>query len=141
MGVTLTATNSSYAFYMGNGGFFNVRKNIALAYDKEVGEHYEQLLYCHSNKEYDDWSKKLESILSDERFKEEDEDILDFLLEGDERGSISHKTCKKIYDLIKGINFGNRTFVYSAHSDGKDYEHLKAFLLECYRYRRKMRWS
>ena len=38
MGITVTATNSKYDFDMGYGGFFNLRKNIALALDKDFGE-------------------------------------------------------------------------------------------------------
>lgn len=141
MGVTVTATNSNYSFDMGSGGFFNLRKNIAYVFDKEVGEHYETLFRCWSKEERDAWDRKMNKILSDDRFRPEDEDVLDFLFASDCGGSASHKTCKKIYGFIKDINFGNRTFVYSAHSDGKDYEHFKAFLLECYKNRRKMRWS
>ena len=46
MGITITAKNSSYDFDMGYGGFFNLRKNIALALDKEFGENYEHLGSC-----------------------------------------------------------------------------------------------
>ena len=35
MGVTITDTHSPYEFDMGYGGFFNLRKNIAFALDKE----------------------------------------------------------------------------------------------------------
>ena len=46
MGVTITATNSPYEFDMSYGGFFNLRKNIAFALDKEFGENYALLAYC-----------------------------------------------------------------------------------------------
>lgn len=36
MGLTITATNSKYEFDMGYGGFYNLRKNIAFALDKEI---------------------------------------------------------------------------------------------------------
>lgn len=65
--------------------------------------------------------------------------LLDFLFASDCGGEISYKTCKKIYDLINNIDFGNEIFTYGAHSDGKDYEYFKEFLLECYSHRRKMR--
>lgn len=35
MGITISAKNSSYDFDMGSGGFFNLRCNIAKAFDKE----------------------------------------------------------------------------------------------------------
>lgn len=40
MGVTISATHSSYEFDTGYGGFFNLRKNIALALDDELGKMY-----------------------------------------------------------------------------------------------------
>lgn len=141
MGVTITATNSKYSFNMGGGGFFNLRKNIAYAYDKELGEHYKELIHCWSKEKLTAWENEANRILSDSRFEESDEDVLDFLFASDEKGCASYKTCKKIYNLIKDVDFGNKIFVYTAHSDGKDYEHFKAFLLECYQKRRKMRWS
>lgn len=137
MGFTLYANNSTISFDGGMGGFFNLRKNIALAWDKEFGEHYAKLAGCH---DYDEHDRIANEILSDKRFKEEDEDIIRFLYASDCEGSISHKTCKKIYDLIKDIDFGGKIFTYAAHSDGKDYEHLKELLLECYSHRRKLRW-
>ena len=141
MGITIKATNSTRSFDMGGGGFFDLRQSIAVIYDKELGEHYEKLSCCWSKELTTAWEKRVNEILSDSRFKEEDEDILDFLFASDCSGSISYKTCKKIYDLIKDVDFGNNIFVYTSRSDGKDYEHFKEFLLECYKYKRKMRWT
>lgn len=140
MGVTITATNSSRDFDMGAGGFFSLRTNIAKAFDAEFGEHYDTLSRIWRHEDCEAFDKKTEEILKHSRFKSEDADIVEFLFMSDCDGSISHKTCKKIYDLIKDIDFGNRIFVYAAHSDGKDYEYFKEFLLECYKHRRKMRW-
>ena len=141
MGVSITATNSKYSFDMGCGGFFCLRTNIAKAFDKEFGEHYDTLSCCWKKEQYDAFDKRTEEILSDSRFKQEDEDIVEFFFASDCGGEISHKTCKKIYDLIKDIDFEGKIFVYAARSDGKDYEHFKEFLKECWSHRRKMRWS
>lgn len=140
MGTSIYTNGSNITFDCGGGGFFNLRKNIALAWDKEFGEHYSTLAHCWSKAEYDAFDKRANEILDNERFKEEDVDVLDFLFQTDEEGSISHKTCKKIYDLIKDIDFGGKIFTYAIHSDGKDYERFKVFLLDCYKHRRKMRW-
>lgn len=140
MGFTIYANNSTTSFDGGMGGFVNLRTNIALAFDKEFGEHYSTLRKCFRGEDYKLFDERTNMILSSDRFKEEDEDILDFLFASDCSGEISHKTCKKIYDLIKDIDFGDKIFTYSAHSDGNDYEHFKEFLLECYKHKRKMRW-
>ena len=70
-----------------------------------------------------------------------DSDIFDFLYESDCEGKVGPKTCRKIYDLIKDIDFEDKIFTYGAHSDGKDYEYFKEFLKECYTHRRQMRWN
>ena len=140
MGFTIYANNGSRDFDGGMGGFACLRTNIALAFDKEFGEHYSTLRACWKKEQYEAFDKRANEILSHERFKQEDEDIVEFLFASDCGGEISHKTCKKIYDLIKDIDFGGKIFTYIAYSDGKDYEHFKVFLLECYKHRRKLRW-
>jgi hypothetical protein len=141
MGFTITATNSKYSFNGGAGGFYNLRKNIAKAFDAEFGAHYEKLIYCHSKEDHKAFDKETERILNKPRFKEEDYDVMDFFFFSDTEGSIAYSTCKKIYDLIKDIDFGNQIFTYPAHSKGDDYEQFKAFLLDCYKRRAKMRWN
>lgn len=138
MGVIITANNSKTTFNCGYGGFMNLRNNIASAFDKEFGELYKNLLLYITENEINGYNEKVNKILS-ERFKD-DEDIINFLFASDCEGKISYKTCKKIYDLIKNIDFGKKIFTYAAHSDGKDYEKFKNFLLECYKYRRNMVW-
>lgn len=140
MGYTIYANNGSRDFDGGMGGFASLRTNIALAFDKEFGEHYSTLSACWKKEQYEAFNKRTNDILADDRFKQEDEDIVEFLFASDCGGEISHKTCKKIYDLIKDIDFGGKIFTYGAYSDGKDYEHFKEFLLECYKHRRKLRW-
>lgn len=145
MGFCLTATNSKYSFDGGYGGFALLRQNIANAWDTEFGDHYATLRACLWESDYDAFNKETERILSQKRFedggeKSNDQDIVDFLFASDGGGSISHKTCKKIYDIIKDIDFCGETFTYFAYSDGNDYEWLKEFLLDCYKRRAKARW-
>lgn len=138
MGVCLTSRKSDYSFDMGFGGFHNLRANIASAWDKELGEAYDDMamaMLC--PKEY---NERINSIISNDRFKDEDEDILDFLFQSDCEGKCGYKTCGKIYNLIKNIDFEGKIFTYYARSDGKDYERLKLFLKECYQKRRMMIW-
>lgn len=138
MGVCLTSRKSHYSFDMGYGGFHNLRKNIASAWDEELGEAYGDTVMCVTHpKEY---NERINRIIANDRFKDEDEDILDFLFASDCNGKCGYKTCWKIYNLIKDIDFGKKIFTYAAHSDGNDYEDLKLFLKECYQKRRMMIW-
>ena len=138
MGVCLTSRKSNYAFNMGYFGFHNLRVNIAKAWDAEFGEAYADTAMQITNpKEY---NKMINNIISDDRFKDEDEDILGFLFASDCKGKCGYKTCGKIYNLIKDIDFGKKIFTYAAYSDGNDYEELKLFLKECYQKRRMMIW-
>ena len=146
MGFTLTATNSKYSFDGGYGGFAALRTNIAKAWDKEFGEHYATLRVCFRESDFATFNKETSRILSQERFqdggeKSDDQDIVNFLFASDCGSSISHKTCKKIYEIIKDIDFHGKIFTYAMYSDGKDYEYLKDFLLDCHKRRVRARWS
>lgn len=79
MGFTLYANGSTMNFDGGMGGFFSLRTNIALAFDKEFGEHYSDLRKCLYEEDYKLFDQVTEKILSNERFKQEDEDIVEFL--------------------------------------------------------------
>lgn len=140
MGVSITATNSEYDFYMGYGGFFSLRKNIAYALDREFGENYAQLGKCWTDWQFEENDRAAEYIIHRKHLDVEYADVLDFLYMPDTGGSISYKTCKKIYDLIKNVDFKNDGFRYTAYRHD-DYGEFKAFLKECYAKRRKMRWS
>ena len=140
MGICLTAKNSSISFDMSYGGFFNMRKNIALALDKEFGENYSLLASCHSEEEYAENDRKAMEIINGKHLDDEYSDVLDFLYASDAEGKMSYKTAGKIYRLIKDVDFGNKIFVYATHSKGKDYEDLKLFLKECYSKRRNAVW-
>ena len=118
MGVSIKATNGIYIFDMGYGGFFNLQKNIAIALDQEFGDHYAKLLYCHSKEELNAHDRKSEEIINRKRLDEEYSDVLDFLFASDESGTISHRTCKKIYDLrLDYFNDGSTSYSYSVHRD------------------------
>lgn len=140
MGVTITAENSEIALYASYAGFAALRQNIATAFDEEFGNHYQTVRFCKTKTDYDVFNKKTKDIFSNKRFKQRDADIINFLFAPDCDGEISYKTCKKIYDLIKDIDFGEKIFTYAAYSDGKDYEHFKELLLDCYKNKENMFW-
>lgn len=139
MGITISAKNSPISFECGCGGFFRLRCNIAKYYDKELGELYSQISL--SRNEYLD--KRINDLLKNTRFKNEDCDILDFLFSSDVDGEIGYKTQGKIYNLIKDVDFKKSYFQYVSYTDPNlpDYEKLKQFLKDNYRYHRKARWS
>lgn len=138
MGVCLTSRKSNYSFDMGYFGFHALRVNIAKAFDEELGEAYSDT--CMAMLHPKEYNERINHILADERFKDEDIDIVNFLFDSDCNGKCGYKTCGKIYNLIKDIDFGNKIFTYAARSDGKDYQYLKEFLKECYQKRRVMIW-
>lgn len=121
---------------MGYGGFFNLRKNIALALDEEFGENYALLGNCYTVDDYNKNDMAANSIL--ER-KHLDEDVVDFLYASDTEGKISYKVCGKIYNLIKDIDFGDKGFRYAIYRRN-DYEEFKKFLKDCYSKRKNMVW-
>ena len=140
MGVTIYANGSKQSFDMGYGGFFNLRKNIALGLDQEFGEHYATLRTCCSEDDYRGFDETANRILAGEQFQDK-EDVLDFLFASDTEGEIGYKTCMKIFECLQHVDTKDKCFAYAHLSNGRDYEEFQDFLKECYRYRRKMRWQ
>lgn len=140
MGVCIKSTNGKYSFDMGAGGFFNLRKNIAYCVDREFGEHYALLARCNTQAEYSAHDRKAEQIINSKGLDREYSEVLDFLYADDCGGKIDYRTCKKIYDLIKDVDFGSKCFRYAilVHND---YEEFKLFLRDCYARKCCMRWS
>ena len=136
MGTSITARNSTYRFDCGGYGFFNLRKAIAYAMDKEFGENYFNLVSCHTKEDYENHDKIANRILQEKGL---DEDVVDFLYQDDGKGKVNYKTCKKIYDLIKDIDYSGRGFRYAVYRHN-DYDEFKEFLLECYKKHRNMVW-
>lgn len=136
MGVSLTSKNSSYDFDMGYGGFFNLRKNIALCLDEDFGNNYSMLSKCITPSDFAANDAVANRLIEDKNL---DTDIIDFLYSPDTGGSISYKVCKKLYNLIKDVDFSDKTFRYAAYSHN-DYEEFKQFLKECYTRRHVMKW-
>ena len=137
MGVTITATNSPYEFDMVYGGFFNLRKNIAFALDKEFGENYALLAYCFTESQLKKNDEVANRIIEKKNLNP---NIISFLYSPDTEGKISYKICKQIYDIIKDIDFKEKSFQY-ATLQNNDYEEFKLFLKDCFSHRKQMRWS
>lgn len=144
MGVSLYSNSKKITqeFTMSYGGFFTLRSQIANAFDKEFGEHYSQLLKasCSLSGGIEAFNQKMNQILADKRFEGKD-DILDFFFASDCEGAIPYKTCKKLYDIIKDVDFQSG-FQYANFSNGieKDWKDLKEFFLGCYKAKVSARW-
>lgn len=139
MGLTIYANGVDRSFDLGYGGFANLRGRIAEAYDKDLSKVYSDSCMCMTYP--DKWIGLINSIIRVKKFPDEDQDIFDFLFASDCGGQISHRTCKKIYELIKGIDLGGEIFTYAGRSDGRDYEYFEEFLKTCYSKRAHMRWD
>lgn len=146
MGVTIG--NKYHSIDGGYGMMLKIRENIAKSIDKEFGKHYATLkdysilVFCHKAT-WEDFDKKTIKILSDERFKNEDKDIIDFLFMSDCDGKISYKTCKKIYDLIKddGKEFGLGYYILCETGvQCSSWSEFKEILKECYSKRMNLIW-
>ena len=137
MGVTVTANNSSFAFHMGSGGFYSLRKTVADALDPEFGKNYAGLLKCRSEEDYKEHDRIANVLIGEKNL---DDDIVEFLYMPDTDGSVPYRTCGKILALLEKTDLSGKGFQYAAYRND-DYGSFKRFLRECYRYRRKMRWS
>lgn len=136
MGLTITGNYKKAVDLTGGYGMMiKIRNIVSLAFDEEFGKHYATLLYSN----IDEFNKKANAILKHERFKDEDEDILDFLYAPDCDGKVNYKTCGKIYNLIKDIEKPNLCLRYAVDYNN-DWEDFKKLLKECYSHRANMIW-
>ena len=136
MGIMITAKGSEISFDMGAAGFKSLRDNIALCIDPDFGKIYSDtymIMFCPKQ-----WEESLNRIIAKKNLN--CYLALDFLFASDCEGEADYRACKEIFDLIKGVDFGNRNFRYGAIAHN-DYEEFKTFLSDCIRYHRKMRWS
>ena len=78
-------------------------------------------------------------IINSKGLDKEYSDVIDFLYMSDCGGKISYKTCRKILNLIRDIDYGNKGFRYAMLMNN-DYGEFKEFLQECVSHRRNLRW-
>lgn len=133
MGVSIYSNQSIYEFDMGYATFFRLRTLIATMIDKELGEAYGESLYQKSRAE------DIREVLDRKHLAVEYKDVIDFLFMSDCGGSISHKVCRQLYELLKNVS-REQSLDYIRFRSGGWYD-FKAFLMECYSKHRKMRWS
>ena len=112
----------------------------------EFGEHYKNLTSIWSEDQYKDFNLRTSKILEQERFSEEDIDLVEFWFMSDESGKVNYKTCKKLADLLMfAITDKTKPFVYcslryQAYSKN-DWEDLLTLLNGCYSHRSNLIWS
>ena len=133
MGVSIYSNQSIYEFDMGYATFFRLRTLIATMIDKELGEAYGESLYQKSRAE------DIKEVLDRKRLADRYKDVIDFLFMSDCGGSISHKVCRQLYELLKNVS-REQSLDYVRFRSGDWYD-FKAFLMECYSKHRKMRWA
>ena len=140
MGMTITSKIKSCNIELdgGYGMFVTIREEVAKQFDKEFGEHYATLHKCIFKNDFDAFNKRANEILSDERFKEEDEDVVKFLFMSDCGGKIGYKTCKKLYDLLKNSN--NKSCLRYGAFSHNDWDDLRELLLQCYKHKACLYW-
>lgn len=145
MGVSIVCTNPKYSFDMGCGGFYNLRKNVALSLDREFGELYSLLMRCYGQKETDETANRIQKYIDihPDIFPDINNDILDFLFAPDSGGKSSYRTCKKIATLLEKnfseLDLEHKMFRYAAESHS-DYSEFIDFLKDCYSNRKNMTW-
>ena len=140
MGLTITSKIKDCNIELdgGYGMLMSIREEVAMQFDKEYGKHYVTLCQYRTADEWKVFNKRTTEILSHERFKDEDKDLLDFLFASDCEGKISYKTCKKVYDLLK--NSKNKCCLRYAFYSKNDWDDLKELLLQCYKHKANLYW-
>ena len=102
MGVKIKIKHFDDQLEMSYRTFNEVRTTIASTVDTTLGQIYEESL-SHNNT--DQFEQAIEEHIGNiGEIKGLDKDIMDFLLQRSDMGEINAVTCKKILDLISGID-------------------------------------
>lgn len=131
MSLTFTYLNSSQKLDIGYIQFFRLRCEIASIMDKDFGEVYSHIPFCHKKEDVELNDKVINIIIKKKQLNKTYKDVIDFLYMCDCGGSVSYKTCKKLYGLL------------GKDSSIKHDKFLKNFLNllnECYIKHRRMVW-
>jgi len=139
MGVNIYATNSNYKFGLSYSGFNRIRRVIADRLDSDFGDLYyewtkvpntfSKLPYKDRVEKSVEYLNKMEHLVNNKNL---DQDVVNFLMLPDIKGSVTYKTCRKLAAAL----FGEIEESYLI-----DWNQFKEFLMECYSHRRNMCWS
>ena len=136
----MSTTVVSPKFEISHGGahFFQLRCTIAKKTNKEIYQHYLELIKAPMFREerkafFTEYNKKIAAL--DKKYEYKFSSVLDFLYLPDCDGSLSIKQCKDLYELIKDDNsereYGNF---------GETLSDFAELLKECIRHRRRLKW-
>lgn len=133
MGVYLH--NKEYHMEMGYFSFHSLRNLIANIYNYDLFEIYKKLDKCHTEDEFKAFDDEMNTYLETAKL---DDDIIEFLFLPDTEGSISYKTCGKLYKIIKDYTSDIR---FGYVNTNNTFEYFKEMLLDCKKKKRKLYWD
>ena len=146
MGICLTANYKGAPSLEGSYSMLHrIRSKLAIAWDAEFGEHYKRLTTLWLEEQYAEFNACTAKILEQDRFTDEDIDLIEFWFMSDEGGKVNYKTCKKLANLLTSlITDKTNIFVYNslryqAYSKN-DWEDLLELLKGCYSHRANLTW-
>lgn len=141
MGLCIESEGSKMELTGGYGMLMRIRIQIAKVWDEEFGKHYETLPTIWGDENFKEFDKKTNEILSDDRFKNEDADLVKFLFASDCDGECGYETAKKIYDLIKDVKYeGKLRYLTYPSTNENDWEDFKQLLLDCWNNKKSFTW-
>ena len=142
MGLFIESEGSNMELTGGYGMLMKIRIQVAKAWDEEFGKHYETLPSLIRDEDYKRFDKRTDEILKQDRFKNEDLDLVKFLFASDCEGECSPETAKKIYDLIKDVEYdGKLRYTTYPSTNKNDWEDFKQLLLDCWNNKKSFTWN
>lgn len=132
MGLTIRGDfDGSPSYDMGLGSFFQLRRDIAFAVSREFGEHYQTLLKCSTEEDFDAYDRTLAELV---RKYEVPEGTLKFLFEEDGNIRIAPVFLQPVYDLAlkldPGKRYGYGGWPKETQMTGENFQELLKFCME-----------
>lgn len=145
MGVTIQCTKTYKSIDMGYGGFNSLRNKVAELAGEPFASHYQKLfepeyMFCFDSEDrkrlFDEYNAKTERMV---KAGEASIKIVDFCLQSDCGGCITHKQCRKILEVI-GDYDDNICYGYVGRRDCAMFKDFKEILKDCVKHKCDMVW-
>lgn len=138
MGLTISSPNKSID--VSAAGFMRLRRRVAYCYDEELGRHYENLMSCETEEDYNNYSKKTNELFSNFLCNHANPTwLFSFLYASDLEGKLSYGNCTKLLKIIVDCD-DNIILGYAGSPGCATMKDFKQILVDCSLNKRQMKW-
>lgn len=146
MGISLFCRKTKMGYYLGYGGFANLRMKIANLCCPDFGKVYTEIFTNpikisgtpKQKKDFQDHiNYVIQKCINDKKINPK---VVDFCLQTDTKGKIRYGACKVIYDKINNSKSDDFIIGYAAQNNHLTWKLFIDLLKECYEHKSDLVW-